>query len=215
MVGPEHQRTLDCIRNTETRRKRQDEKIQQKTEEIIFTVNGSEIKTVDQFKYLGRMLDNKDNDIPAVEKNLQKARQKWGRISRILSKESADPRVMASFYKAVIQSVLLYGAESWVIAKNTMQKLRSFHRRCARYIAGQHIRADRNGNWTFPNSKETLEKAGLKTIEEYIENRKATITEYASGRAIYRRCLKSQPIASNINQLVWWNIRYTDAQTPR
>jgi exonuclease III len=211
VVGPEHQRTDDCIKNTATRMRRQDEKTQQEAEKITFTVNEIEIKNVNQFKYLGRILDNKDSDIPAVEKNLQKARQKWARLSRILSKESANPKVMASFYKAIIQSILLYGSESWTIAKNTMQKLNSFHRRCARYITGQHIRQDRDGSWIYPNSKTTLENAGLETIGKYIERRRRTISEYTGGRAIYRRCLKSQPIASNINQLVWWNINYTDA----
>ena len=122
---------------------------------------------------------------------------------------------MASFYKAIVQSVLLYGAESWVISERTLLKLRSFHRRCARYITGQHIRENDDGSWTCPNSERTLEEAGLWTVEEYIERRRSTVMGYAVERSIYRRCTDSKPIASNVNQLVWWNISYTDAQMPR
>ncbi len=172
------------------------------TQAVVFTVNGYQIKNVREFKYLGRILDNHDNDLPAVEQNLRKARQKWGRIGRILSKESAKPRVMASFYKAIIQSVLLYGAESWVISKRTLSKLWSFHRRCARYITGMHIRENSDGSWTCP-SEETLVAAGLWTVEEYIRRRRSTVMTYAIERSIYRRCLASKPIASNVNQLVW------------
>jgi hypothetical protein len=44
------------------------------------------IKTVSQFKYLGRVLDDTDSDLPAVEQNLLKARKRWGMIGRILKK---------------------------------------------------------------------------------------------------------------------------------
>jgi hypothetical protein len=213
LVDLKHQTTLDCIKATATRARRQDAKVQQQSTEVRFTINGCQVKNVNEFKYLGRILDNKDSDIPAVEQNLRKARQKWGRISRILSKESAKPRVMASFYKAIVQSVLLYGSESWVISERTLLKLRSFHRRCARYITGRHIRENDDGSWTCPNSARTLEEAGLWTVEEYIERRRSTVMGYAVERSIYRRCKDSKPLASNVNQLVWWNISY-DAQTP-
>jgi exonuclease III len=205
-VGTKHQATADCMKAAATLVRRQDAKEQKKAEAVVFTVNGYQIKNVREFKYLGRILDNHDNDLPAVEQNLRKARQKWGRIGRILSKESAKPRVMASFYKAIIQSVLLYGAESWVISQRTLSKLRSFHRRCARYITGMHIRENSDGSWTCPSSEETLVAAGLWTVEEYIRRRRSTVMTYAIERSIYRRCLASKPIASNVNQLVWWNI---------
>jgi hypothetical protein len=210
-VNGKHQATLDCIKAMATRARRQDAKIQQQSARVSFTVNGCPIQSVSKFKYLGRILDNRDSDTAAVEYNLRKARQKWGRIGRILSKESAKPRVMASFYKAIIQSVLLYGAESWAISELTLCKLRSFHRRCARYITGQHIRENPDGSWTHPDSARTLEAAGLFTIEEYIERRRSTVMGYAVERSIYRRCLRSKPIASNVNQLVWWTINYTGA----
>jgi hypothetical protein len=130
-VGTKHQATADCMKAAATIERCQDAKGQKKAESVVFTVNGCQIKNVREFKYLGRILDNRDNDLPAVEQNLRKARQKWGWISRILSKELAKPRVMASFYKAIIQSVLLYGAESWVISQQTLSKLRSFHQCCA------------------------------------------------------------------------------------
>jgi hypothetical protein len=41
--------------------------------DIVFTVNGMAIKTVRQFKYLGRVLDDSDSDLPAVEQKGKKA----------------------------------------------------------------------------------------------------------------------------------------------
>jgi hypothetical protein len=63
-------------------------------------------------------------------------------------------------------------------------------------------------------SKETLELAGLWTIEEYIGRRKTTVMEYANERPVYRRCLASKALASRPNQLVWWtNGTSTDGET--
>ena len=42
-----------------------------------------------------------DYDWLAVVDNLVKARKSWGRLSRILSREGADPKVLIHFYKAV------------------------------------------------------------------------------------------------------------------
>ena len=39
-------------------------------------------------------------------------------------------------YRAVVLSVLLYGAETWSIKANHVKKLQSFHNRCIRMILG-------------------------------------------------------------------------------
>jgi hypothetical protein len=204
IVGERHQRSADCRRFTEIREKREQAKVQRAANDFNFTVNGTPIKYTKEFKYLGRILEENDSDQPAISRNLQRAREKWGMIGRILSKKGANPKVMATFYKTIVQSVLLYGAESWVISKHMMSSLRSFHRRCARFITGKHIWQDIHGNWHQPSSKETLEAAGLWTIEEYIRRRKATVMAYVKDRPIYQRCMASKLIASNVNQLVWW-----------
>jgi hypothetical protein len=67
------------------------------------------IEMVTTFKYLGRILTSRDNDWEAAYWHMKKAKQRWATISRVLACESASPRVSALFYKAVIQTVLLYG----------------------------------------------------------------------------------------------------------
>ena len=71
-----------------------------------FYVGGQEIRRVDEFIYLGRVLSEDDDDSWAIEANLKKARAKW------VTRERASRRVMAYFYKAIVQSILLFGAET-------------------------------------------------------------------------------------------------------
>jgi hypothetical protein len=133
--------------------------------------------------------------------------------SRLLLKKSASPKTMAKFYKAIVQSVLLYGSESWVLSAHSIRKLESFHRRCPRCITGRHIHPNEEGIWIYPSSAETLEIAGLLPIDECIRRRVQTVLESVQTREIYKSCLDSQPLARVPS---WWEQYLTSlALTPR
>ena len=66
---------------------------------------------------------------PAVAGNLHKARKSWGRMSQILIREGAEPKVSKLFFKAVIQAVLLFGAETWVLTPRVERYLSSLQHR--------------------------------------------------------------------------------------
>ena len=69
------------------------------------------MRAVTEFKYLGRVLTNTDDDWPAVAGNIRKARASWGSLVRILGREGEDLKVTRIFYTAVTQQVLLFGAD--------------------------------------------------------------------------------------------------------
>ena len=85
IVDQKHKMSEDCKKATRSRQARLDEKRQQSAREFTFTVSGTPIERVKEFKYLGRILDESDDDWPALQSNLKKAREKWSRIGRILS----------------------------------------------------------------------------------------------------------------------------------
>ena len=70
-----------------------------------------------------------DDDWPAVVGNLQKARNSWGCLLRILRWEGADPKVSGNFSKAVTQAVLLLGADTWVLTPRMERSLSIFQQR--------------------------------------------------------------------------------------
>jgi hypothetical protein len=67
--------------------------------------------------YLGRIVTKHDTEEPEVMRNLARARAKWASMRRFLVRDAADPKIMATFYRAVVLYVLLYGSdgESWVL----------------------------------------------------------------------------------------------------
>ena len=56
---------------------------------------------------------------------------------RILSREGADKRVSEKFFKAVVQAVLLFGAETWVLTPRIERAMESFLLRAAIRITGR------------------------------------------------------------------------------
>jgi hypothetical protein len=133
-------------------------------------------------------------------RNLARARAKWASMRRFLVRVAADPKTMATFYRTLVLYVLLYGSESWVLTGDLMRQLWSFHRRCCRgRLTGEFIRQDEEGEWICPKSEEVLlKKAGVLTIEEYIQRRRETIMKYAQTRDIYGMCKSSRKISSNL-----------------
>ena len=56
-----------------------------------------------------------EDDWPVLVRNLARAKKFWISMLRILSREGTPPRVSGIFFKAVIWTVLLLGAETWVV----------------------------------------------------------------------------------------------------
>ena len=94
----------------ERRRRRLVEEELQESLNRAFQAYREPLETVTSFKYLGRVLTAGDDDWLAVAGNLRKARESWTRMTRILGREGADPRISGLFFKVVVQAVLLFGS---------------------------------------------------------------------------------------------------------
>jgi hypothetical protein len=176
-------------------------------QDTIFTVFGEKIETVTEFKYLGRIVTDTDDDIPTVINNLNKAGNAWGQIHRILSYEKKrNLKAVVSVYRAIIQAILLYGSETWVLkGTNTLHRLEIFHRRCARFLTGQYIHPQENGEWIYPHTEDVFKQAGLESIECYIEKRRAQVANHLSpeSKAI-TDIANSLEIEINMEKVCWW-----------
>ena len=61
-------------------------------------------------------MSSSDNDFTAVEQNLWREQVKWGCLEKILEREGENRRTMGRFYVAVVQAVLLFRSETWVLS---------------------------------------------------------------------------------------------------
>ena len=142
-----------------------------------FYVEGEPIERVENFTYLGRVVTSTDDDLQACLRNLAKAKAKWGALSRLLIKDGASCAYRSRIYLVVVSTVLLYGAETWVLTDRIRRVLEAFHHSCARSITRTFIRrvSNREGGddfWIYPSTAEVLKKAKLLLIETYITKRR-------------------------------------------
>ena len=142
-----HLGTAQCAKGEEIKRLRLAEMETRDNSERAFETYGEPIEEVLKFKYLGRFLTSTDDDWLAVVGNLNKARQSWGRLARVLSREGADPKVSQTFYIAVIQAVLLFESETWVLTARTEKALDSFQSRVSWKLTGRQPRRGKDGTW--------------------------------------------------------------------
>ena len=100
-----------------------------------------------------------DNDLPAMRRNLKKARGTWYRLSRVLDKKAVPGLVAGMFYQAMVASQLLYGSETWVLPPSGPKCLEGFHVEAERRLTGMRPRTRQRANIV-----KTIE--GLKILEE-------------------------------------------------
>ena len=139
-------------------------------------VYGQQIQSVPRFKYLGRVLTEGDDDWPEVARNLEKARKSWGRLQGILSREGATKRVSGNFFMAIVQQVLLFGAETWVVSPMMERALSAFLHGAARRLTGRQPRIGRDGEWHYPSREGAMEEAGLTDIRKSLQRRQNKVS---------------------------------------
>ena len=110
-----HPATAQCAKGEERKRWRLAEEDMRDSAERDFHTYVRPLETVTLFKYLGQVLTKGDDDWTEVVGNLKKEQKNWEQLSRIQGQEGANPRVSGMFFKAVVQEVLIFGSETWVL----------------------------------------------------------------------------------------------------
>ena len=102
-----------------------------------FSAYGIPLDTITSFRYLGRVISVADNNWTAVDRNFSKERDMWRKMASILSREGEEPWVSGFFFKAVVQAVLIFGAETWVVTPRMGRFLWEFQEQMARRLTGR------------------------------------------------------------------------------
>ena len=99
------------------------------------TIEGTELKTVEAFKYLGSVISSDGSLDKEISSRISKASQALGRLrTRVLNQHNIRLSTKLKVYRAVVLTSLLYGSETWTIYKRQLKKLEQFHQRSLRSI---------------------------------------------------------------------------------
>ena len=107
-------------------------------------------------------------------------------------------------YKAVLQMVLIYVRESWVVMGAMLKFMEGFHHQEDRRISGNMDQRTLGVEWQWPPVADALEISSLWPIKEYIQRQQATITEHISYRPIYELCMGAEKTTGYSQSMRWW-----------
>ncbi|TWW63251.1 Sodium/hydrogen exchanger 9B2 [Takifugu flavidus] len=126
------------------------------------SIEGTELKVVEQFKYLGSTISCDGSLDKEIAQRISKASQSLGRLrTRVINNKNIKLETKIKVYKAVVLTSLLYGCETWTTYRKYIKQLERFHMRSLRSI--MHIKwQDRVTNLAV------LDRAGLVSIETMI-----------------------------------------------
>ena len=85
----------------------------------VSTLNGSSLKLVDKFTYLGSSVSSNET---YTKTRLAKAWAAIGRLSVIWKSDLTD-KLKRSIFQAAVVSLLLYGCTTWILTKRMEEKL--------------------------------------------------------------------------------------------
>ena len=88
---------------------------------------GNPLIAVFSFKYLGRVMPASDENWKVVISNIWKEQRKWAQLLRVLGWEGKDTPTSGNFYLAVVQAVLLFGLDIWVMSPRIGSTLGGLH----------------------------------------------------------------------------------------
>ncbi|XP_071510462.1 uncharacterized protein [Diadema antillarum] len=123
------------------------------------TIGQTDLKTIDQFTYLGSTITSNARVDKEIDNRLAKASSAFGRLhDRVWKNNHLKKQTKISVYRAVVLPTLLYGSESWALYRHHLRLLERFHQRCLRFILNIH--------WNdFVTNIKVLELAETTSIE--------------------------------------------------
>ena len=140
------------------------------------------------FRYLGRTLDQTDDDWTYVWRNTMRARLVWGILGKLLQREGEEPRALAIFYRVVVQAILLYGSEAWILLLKMERNVEWIHTGLLCQITGK--RQIRDGTWETPGAEGVWEAAGTLSARTYIGIRQATVAQWVALCTLFEVCAR-------------------------
>ena len=125
-------------------------------------------------------------------------------MSRILIREGAALRVSGFLFKAVVQAVLFFISETWVVTSRMGKALGGFQAQVVIQLTVWLLWRTLGGKWTYTLAAAAREKAGFVTTEEYIRRHQNTVAQYIATQSLLDLCegLESAPGAQV--GMRWW-----------
>ena len=165
----------------------------------IFSLDGTPLKLVDKFMYLGSSVASTEKDF---DTRLTKA---WTAINRlsIIWKSDLTDKMKRSFFQAAVTSILLYGCTTWTLTKR-LEKLDGNYTRMLRAILNKSWRQHPTRHQLYghlPPITKTIQVRRTRHAGHCWRSRDELIRDVVLWTTTYGQAKAGQPAQTYIQQL--------------
>jgi hypothetical protein len=105
-------------------------------EKEVSLSEGGSLECVDKFCYLGDMIACGGGADDAVRNRVKYASGKFRELAPILTLRGMSLKLKGKIYRACVQSVMVYGSETWAVKVSNLQQLERTERTMVRWMCG-------------------------------------------------------------------------------
>ena len=166
----------------------------------ISTLNGSSLKLVNKFTYLGSSVSSNEKDI---DTQLTKAWTAIDKLSIILTSDLTD-KMKRSFFQAAVVSTLLYGCTTWTLTKQLEKKIDGNYTKILRAILNKSWRQHPTKNQLcghLPPNTKTIQVRRTRHAGHCWRNRNELISDVQLWTPSYGWTKAGRPARTYIQQL--------------
>ena len=166
----------------------------------ISTLDGTSLKLVDKFSYLGGSVSSTEKDI---DTRLTKA---WTAIDRlsIIWKSDLTDKMKRSFFQAAVVSILLYGCTTWTLSKRLEKKLDGNYTSILRAIMNKSWRLHLTRHQLYghlPPITKTIQARRTRYVGHCWRSKDELISDVLLWTPAYGRAKAGRPARTYIQQL--------------
>ena len=166
----------------------------------ISTRDGTPLKLVDKFTYLGSSESSTEN---YIDTRLTKAWTAIGRLS-IVWKSYLTDKMKRGFFQAAVVSILLYGCTTWTLNKRLEKKLDGNYTRMLRAILNKSWQQHPTRHQLYghlPPFTKTIEVRRIRHVGHCWRSRDELITDVLLWTSTYGLAKAGRPARTYIQQL--------------
>ena len=139
-----------------------------------------------------------------MEQNLQQARGKWGQMMKSLGRKGVGRRMAYRFNVAVVQAVICFGSETWVVTSRLEKILAGLHHQAVRWTSVTGPKRQWDGKWVYPTIGAALATVGLDKTRIYTACGHNAVSQYIATLPVMDFCLVAEQRPGMRLLHSWW-----------
>ena len=107
-------------------------------EELDVTIDDEKLETVDQFKYLGATITDDARSVQEIKIRIAIATSSLAKLKPIWRSKNISMKTRMNLLRALVNSVFLYGCETWTLNAEMEKRISAFEMNCMRRLLQVH-----------------------------------------------------------------------------